>query len=78
MYVTGSSAGIGTGQDVVTMKYNAAGEQQWVARYNSAANFNDFATALALDAYGNVYIRGGGNRGGNFEEYNSIISTTAP
>src|SRR5688572_6016919 len=34
VYVTGSSAGIGTGDDYTTIKYNAAGVQQWEARYN--------------------------------------------
>jgi hypothetical protein len=72
VYVTGSSAGSGTGQDIATIKYNTAGGQQWVARYNSAGNANDFATGLALDACGNVYISGGGNRGENAEEYTTL------
>lgn len=57
-YVTGYSKGIGTGLDCVTIKYNSAGEEQWVARYNGVANNTDEAKAIAIDNSGNVYITG--------------------
>jgi len=56
VYVTGSSTGIGTGQDAATVKYNSSGTEQWVKRYGGTTG--DFATDLELDASGYVYITG--------------------
>jgi hypothetical protein len=57
--VTGQSEG-GTGfsMDIATVKYNSAGVQQWVVRYNSPANFDDYPNSIVIDSQDNIYIAG--------------------
>ena len=61
-YVTGYTTGNLDGQtnaglkDIFTMKFDAAGTKQWTKLLGTAAN--EEATAVAVDASGNVYITG--------------------
>ena len=48
IYVTGYSHG--RQYDYATIKYNSAGQRQWVARYNGPGNFNDQPSPLPLTA----------------------------
>lgn len=58
VYVCGRSAGASSGYDYATVKFNSAGMQQWVARYNGQSSSEDGATSLDLDAGGNLYVTG--------------------
>jgi len=60
--VTGSTDDGVTGQDMLTIKYSGAnGSVLWQKRYNSPANGDDQALALAVDNNGNVVVSGTSN-----------------
>lgn len=61
VYVTGRSNRTGghfEALDFVTIKYDFAGVQQWLIRFNGPGNDWDQANALEVDALGNVYVTG--------------------
>jgi len=58
IYITGESDQTGTEADIVTVKYNAAGVQQWTAVYNGITNTDDFGRGILVDNAGNVYVTG--------------------
>jgi hypothetical protein len=57
-YATGFSPGNGTGNDIVTIKFDSNGNQLWVQRYNGPANGDDIGTGIVLDGKGGVYVCG--------------------
>jgi len=57
VYVGGSGIGP-AGYEYTTIKYSGSGVKQWVARYNTPGIVDDYLSALALDASGNVYATG--------------------
>jgi uncharacterized delta-60 repeat protein len=58
VYVTGGSSGSGTRLDYATVKYDASGQQQWIAPYDGPGHGDDVASAIAVDASGNIYVTG--------------------
>jgi len=58
IYVTGTSVGQGTGQDILTIKYNSNGDSLWTARYNGTTQINEIPFGFKVDASGNVYLTG--------------------
>ncbi|MEO0215810.1 MAG: SBBP repeat-containing protein [candidate division WOR-3 bacterium] len=77
VYVVGQSQGLGSGSDIVLIKYDANGNEQWVQRYNGPANNYDTPSdevggkCMAMDQYANIYI-GGTSRG--LTTYNDYIA----
>jgi len=68
VYVTGTSFDSTTYYDIVTVKYNSLGLQQWVRRYDDpglGGSRDDCAYAIAVDKLGNIVITGGVQGTGN-------------
>jgi hypothetical protein len=79
IYVAGGSEGNGTLDDVVTIKYNNAGVQQWVARYNGPGNSSEHAFGhhgIKADNDGNVYVVGLASTVNNTQDYVTIKYNT--
>jgi len=72
VYVTGWSEGNGTNSDYATIKYNSAGTQLWVERYNGPASLDDDASDLKIDSSGNVYVTGFSYGNGTNYDYATI------
>lgn len=56
VYVTGFSWNSISSRDIVTIKYNSNGVQQWLKKYDGGND--DFANKLALDNLNNIYVTG--------------------
>lgn len=78
VYITGAVSNNTTTltQDLIVIKYNSAGTQQWAQTYNGTANGNDSGKELIIDGNGDLYVTGGTyNTSGNYDfltiKYNS-------
>ena len=72
VYITGYSAGVSSGADYTTIKYNSSGVQQWQQTYNGPGNSDEDAYSLVLDASGNIYITGYSAGSGSDYDYATI------
>ncbi len=59
VYLTGKSRAVSTGWDeMITIKLNSSGVQQWVIRYSPTGGGDSQGNAIAIDNNGNVYVAG--------------------
>ncbi len=74
LYVTGESAGAATGNDYVTIKYDASGTQQWASRYDGTG-YDDNAYDIAIDDESpcNVYVTGESRGTANNWDYATVM-----
>ena len=58
IFITGNSIGNATGQDICTVKFNAAGQFQWQARIDSISQ-SDYARSVVVDPVsGHIMVAG--------------------
>lgn len=58
VYITGESDSIGTGKNIITIKYDRHGSVVWQAIYDNVYHLDDTPTKIKLDYIGNVYVCG--------------------
>ncbi len=58
VYVAGTSFSSVSNFDMVIIKYNSSGTQQWIKIFNGIGNSLDVPTAIALDNSNNLYVTG--------------------
>lgn len=58
VYVTGYTTDSTEQKNMITIKYNSSGAQQWVEVYNDSLNGNDAGNDIDIDGSGNIYVAG--------------------
>jgi hypothetical protein len=71
VFVTGESYQIGS-SDWATVAYSGAGVPLWTNRYSGEGDGYERASALAVDASGNVFVTGWSIKGGSTYDYATI------
>jgi hypothetical protein len=77
VYVTGLSAESNK-NDYATIAYSGAGVPLWTNRYIGPSNTSDYATAIAVDVSGNVYVTGGSDDGSSIRYATIKYSSLQP
>jgi hypothetical protein len=75
IYAAGSSPGSGTYEDFTVISLTAAGDTNWVYRYNGPANSYDYAVSIVYGADSNIYVAGSSTGNGTSDDF-TVISLT--
>ncbi len=70
--VSGNSYNDGSNYDIVTVKYDNSGNEQWVATYDSPYNDHEGVSALTTDSQNNIYVTGYSYGGGTDKDIITI------
>lgn len=76
VYVTGNSEQSTFNYQILTIKYNSAGTQQWLQTHGSPTD-GDFGKAITLDPSGNVLVGAQSGLSGNWFDYLAVKYTSA-
>jgi hypothetical protein len=58
VFVAGTSARSGGGYDYAAIAYSGSGVPLWTSRYHELGNGDDYASGIAVDGNGNVFVTG--------------------
>jgi len=80
VFVSGESRGLGSSSDYATIGYSSAGFPLWTNLYNGPTTESvDQASAIAVDADGNVFVTGYSTGNGSSSDYATIkYSSSVP
>lgn len=72
VHVTGTTPGSSGGVDIVTIKYDHDGNEEWATIFDGQLSMGDFAEAVVVDGYGSVYVTGRSYMGWETGEYDWV------
>ncbi len=72
LYVGGWSRGDGVRYDYATIKYDADGNQLWIARYDGPASGHDKVYDIAVNSVGDTYVTGRSSGNTTYYDYTTI------
>ncbi len=78
IYISGGSWKFlqGIPSDIITVKYDSAGNEKWVKRYNGPGNDDDITEAIVADASGNIYVAGSSYQASSRNDFVTIKYNT--
>ena len=76
VYVSGYVSTDEQGEDIITIKYNSSGTQQWAYLYNGNEDGDDGGADLVIDSNGNVITTGYTYNGSNFDYFTQKIDSS--
>ena len=72
VYLAGGTHSFGAGsQDIVLVKYDSSGEQQWNRTWGRSSA--EYTSGIVVDSLNNVYITGGSHIGGGSDSFDKVL-----